>query len=178
MPWDHCNVEFILDDERCPECGLEKANWTVQVDRTRELRIRRPRREVTLRDFGETLRDVHAREGLIVARRLAAALDFDALTALARRWRDDPSRQRDNDPNTWVHPRYLLLPYMDEALLPPDALDGVWPDDDAGPIVELCRAISWAGVPCKESTVFDDEVLAAYTAWRALAPRPSAVPAG
>jgi transcriptional regulator with GAF, ATPase, and Fis domain len=25
MPWDHCDVEFILDDEPCPTCGLKQA---------------------------------------------------------------------------------------------------------------------------------------------------------
>jgi hypothetical protein len=36
MPWDHCEVEFILDDEPCPSCGLTKAAWSVQIDKTRE----------------------------------------------------------------------------------------------------------------------------------------------
>lgn len=41
MPWDHCDVEFILDDEPCPRCGVAKGAWTVQVEQTRTLRIGR-----------------------------------------------------------------------------------------------------------------------------------------
>ncbi|MCO5170823.1 MAG: hypothetical protein M9894_31225 [Planctomycetes bacterium] len=59
MPWDHCDVEFILDDEPCPRCGVEKARWTVQVDRTRTLRIGRraaARWERTSARAGEAVR--------------------------------------------------------------------------------------------------------------------------
>lgn len=167
MPWDHCDVDFILDDEVCPRCKVTKAQWTVELGKTRHLRIGR-RREFTLRDFGETLAAVHEAEGLIVARRLAARLDYDGLVALCRRWVANPTRETDNDPNRWVHPRYMLLPFMDDALLPEDAREGLYPGDGAGPVLEMCRAIQNSGIPCKESAVFDDEVLVAWRAWRAL----------
>lgn len=35
MPWSHCDIDFILDDEGCPACGISKAEWTVQVEHTR-----------------------------------------------------------------------------------------------------------------------------------------------
>jgi hypothetical protein len=41
MPWDHCDVEFVLDDEACPKCGVTKDAWTVQVEKTRHLVIGR-----------------------------------------------------------------------------------------------------------------------------------------
>lgn len=48
MPWNHCDVAFILDDEDCPACGVNKAAWTVQVDKTRNLVISLPRGWVEL----------------------------------------------------------------------------------------------------------------------------------
>lgn len=164
MPWDHCDIEFILDDEPCPKCGVEKAAWTVQVEKTRTLRIKR----ITLKDIGGALDDVARERGIIVARRMAAALDHGALATLCRRWHDDPAREGDNDPNRWVHPRYMLLLHMDDDLLPADAREGLYEGDDGGPVLEMCRAIALSGVPCKISKVFDEEVLVAWRAWRAL----------
>ncbi len=46
MAWEHCGAE-VLDTEPCPACGFTKAEWTVQVDRTRTFNVpgtaRRPR---------------------------------------------------------------------------------------------------------------------------------------
>jgi hypothetical protein len=57
VPWDHCDIEFILDDEQCPSCGTTKAQWTVQLDKTRTLRIGRKgpvaRWSATLVDVGQ-----------------------------------------------------------------------------------------------------------------------------
>ena len=41
MPWSHCDVAFILDDEVCPKCGSNKDAWTVQIEKTRQLIIGR-----------------------------------------------------------------------------------------------------------------------------------------
>ncbi|MCO5169741.1 MAG: hypothetical protein M9894_25675 [Planctomycetes bacterium] len=50
MPWQHCDVPFILDDEVCPACGADKGSWTVQVDKTRTLVIGLPKRKKALID--------------------------------------------------------------------------------------------------------------------------------
>lgn len=55
MPWAHCGLEFILDDEPCPTCGVDKVDWTVQVDKTRTFVVGRgakrdPWLDVALRD--------------------------------------------------------------------------------------------------------------------------------
>lgn len=39
MPWSHCGNEVILDDETCPTCAGRKPDWTVEVERTRTLRL-------------------------------------------------------------------------------------------------------------------------------------------
>ena len=34
MPWDHCG-QTVMDDQRCPECGISKDAWTIKLDKTR-----------------------------------------------------------------------------------------------------------------------------------------------
>lgn len=41
MPWEHCGKQ-VSDDQRCPECGVSKAAWTVKLDRTRLFTLSRP----------------------------------------------------------------------------------------------------------------------------------------
>src|SRR5687768_3887833 len=41
MPWKHCGAAEILDSDRCPGCGITKAQWTVEFDVTRQLTVRR-----------------------------------------------------------------------------------------------------------------------------------------
>ncbi len=50
MPWNHCDVPFILDDEVCPVCKLDKGSWTVQLDKTRTLVIGLPKRKKAMID--------------------------------------------------------------------------------------------------------------------------------
>lgn len=38
MPWSHCDAE-IADSDPCPSCGLSKAEWTIQLDRTRTFKV-------------------------------------------------------------------------------------------------------------------------------------------
>jgi hypothetical protein len=35
MPWEHCGESINEDHFRCPECGVSKGAWTIQVDQTR-----------------------------------------------------------------------------------------------------------------------------------------------
>ncbi len=49
MPWDHCGAA-IADSDPCPGCGLSKAEWTVQADRTRTLRVNKTTRRQVVRD--------------------------------------------------------------------------------------------------------------------------------
>lgn len=39
MPWPHCGNDGIPDDQECPKCGLSKAEWTLQVDKTRQFEL-------------------------------------------------------------------------------------------------------------------------------------------
>ena len=43
MPWEHCGL-FVLDDEPCPGCGITKAAWTIEIEKTRvfQLSAKRP----------------------------------------------------------------------------------------------------------------------------------------
>jgi hypothetical protein len=41
VPWTHCENDFVFDDEDCPTCGISKAEWTIQVDKTRVFAITR-----------------------------------------------------------------------------------------------------------------------------------------
>jgi hypothetical protein len=59
MPWEHCDVSFILDDEACPTCGQTKGAWTVQVEKTRTLVIGSPRGKKAFIDI--ELRDAAGR---------------------------------------------------------------------------------------------------------------------
>lgn len=34
MPWQHCGAR-VLDDQRCPTCGVSKGAWTLKFDATR-----------------------------------------------------------------------------------------------------------------------------------------------
>jgi len=40
MPWQHCD-RTIADDQGCPACGTSKAQWTVEFNVTRPLRVQR-----------------------------------------------------------------------------------------------------------------------------------------
>lgn len=40
MPWQHCELT-IADDQGCPACGTSKAQWTVEFNVTRPLRVQR-----------------------------------------------------------------------------------------------------------------------------------------
>lgn len=90
MPWDHCDVEFILDDEVCPRCGATKDAWTVQVEKTRHLVIgRKPPRarwSALVAGDGETVR-MHA-EGLGLAS--GAPVTLEILERDERPQDDDP----------------------------------------------------------------------------------------
>lgn len=44
MPWEHCQLE-IMDDQTCPSCGMNKAEWTLHVDRTRVLQLSKKRKK-------------------------------------------------------------------------------------------------------------------------------------
>ena len=46
MPWKHCQIAFILDDEKCPTCGVDKAAWTINVEQTRVMQLTRKRAAV------------------------------------------------------------------------------------------------------------------------------------
>jgi hypothetical protein len=37
--WAHCQSKEVLDDARCPTCGMSKAEWTVHVDSTRVFKV-------------------------------------------------------------------------------------------------------------------------------------------
>ena len=39
MVWSHCESDEILDDARCPSCGMTKAEWTIKVGHTRVFKI-------------------------------------------------------------------------------------------------------------------------------------------
>lgn len=39
MVWAHCQSKEILDDARCPVCGMSKAEWTVHLDATRVFKV-------------------------------------------------------------------------------------------------------------------------------------------
>lgn len=54
MPWTHCEIEGILDDVSCPECGLSKDQWTLEFNVTRTFAVqRRPTLRVVLLDAQE-----------------------------------------------------------------------------------------------------------------------------
>lgn len=40
MPWQHCG-RTLADTDPCPECGLEKAQWTVEFEVTRTFQVKR-----------------------------------------------------------------------------------------------------------------------------------------
>jgi hypothetical protein len=46
MPWEHCGWT-VLDDQVCPDCGLDKEGWTIQLNRTRQFVISLPRQAKT-----------------------------------------------------------------------------------------------------------------------------------
>ncbi|MGE0709099.1 MAG: hypothetical protein AB7N76_00395 [Planctomycetota bacterium] len=113
MPWDHCDVEFILDDEACPTCGQIKAAWTVEVEKTRTLVIGRKKKQrpeqprLTLAQVARSL-ERHDREGgAATSRRFLRALDHGFLNDLARRGVADADPE--NDPS-------LLAPEEQRAL--------------------------------------------------------------
>jgi len=37
--WAHCQSKEVLDDARCPTCGMSKAEWTVHLDATRVFKV-------------------------------------------------------------------------------------------------------------------------------------------
>lgn len=98
-------------------------------------------RPLTLRVLGRTLADLERDRGLIVARRLVAALDYDRLTSLAR------GGGPDDDP-ALLDPRHVLLWGM------------------RGPeVAALQAALVSLGYPASRTGTFDDDTLAAYRAW-------------
>lgn len=50
MPWSHCGADDVPDTDPCPACGLSKSEWTVQLDRTRTLRLGSSSGRVARRD--------------------------------------------------------------------------------------------------------------------------------
>jgi hypothetical protein len=44
MVWSHCDNDDVLDDQRCPVCGMSKAEWTVKVGATRVFKVSLPKR--------------------------------------------------------------------------------------------------------------------------------------
>lgn len=107
----------------------------------------RPATALTLRALQEVLSTVEAREGLVVARRLVAALDYVQLNELAREGlrRGCP----DDDPRQ-VDRRYLLLLGA------------------TGPEVEAHQAaLGHLGLPCPVTGTFDERTLACTRAWLA-----------
>ncbi len=119
-----------------------------------------------LRDLGKIAREIEAAEGLPAAKQFCRGLDYDRLAGLCERWHKDPAKEDKNNPNKHVHPRFMLLPWMDDALLPEDAREGLFKGDGAGPVLEMTRALKQM-VPCEESAVFDAGVLRAYKQWYA-----------
>ncbi len=139
----------------------------VQIRTGGRYKFRIRSKKLTLQEVGAILCELETQEGLVEARRFAATLDYARLVELCKKWQADPAGEAKNDPNTHVHPRFMLLPFMDDAKVPEDAREGLFPGDGAGPILEMTRALRDLGVDCKESAVFDDEVLAQYLAWNA-----------
>lgn len=45
MVWAHCDDDAILDDLRCPKCGMSKAEWTVKVGATRVFKLSLPKKK-------------------------------------------------------------------------------------------------------------------------------------
>ncbi len=43
MPWEHCEEKKIPDNSACPTCGLSKAEWTVEIGKTRTILVSRTR---------------------------------------------------------------------------------------------------------------------------------------
>lgn len=48
MPWEHCGAE-VLDDGRCPGCGISKAQWTLEWNVTRTFTVARKGSQTFLR---------------------------------------------------------------------------------------------------------------------------------
>lgn len=46
MVWAHCGDDAVLDDQRCPACGMSKAEWTVKVGATRVFKLSVVKRKV------------------------------------------------------------------------------------------------------------------------------------
>jgi len=102
-----------------------------------------PPRPLTLRLLQRVLADVEAEEGVVVARRLAAALDYGRLTELARRGPREP----ENDAQQ-LDPRYLLLWGM------------------SGPeVLTLQESLVSLGYPAPRTGRYDDATLLQYWAY-------------
>lgn len=132
----------------------------------RSYHISVPRNRLTLQHIGQELQAIERQQGLLAARRFLKLFDYQQLAALCTRWQKDPDKEQANDPNRHIHPRFGLLPHMQDGLLPEDAREGLFPDDGAGPVQELTRALSQSGSGCAEGAVYDETVLTAWQTWR------------
>ncbi len=99
---------------------------------------------LTLRLLQEVLAAVEDREGLINARRLAAALDYDRLTELAHR---GATGEAENDP-ALIDPRYLVLWGM-----------------HGEPVVQLQDALVSLGFAAPRTGRYCDATYAVYRTW-------------
>ncbi len=103
-------------------------------------------RHATLLAIGAVLEETEREEGLIPARRLAAALDYDLLTRLARRGlAGEPANHPEHIPR-----RFLLLLGMRGAR-----------------VRDFQEALVSLGHPVRISGVYDDATYRAYWSWLA-----------
>ncbi len=102
---------------------------------------------LTLAIVEEVLETIEREEGLVNARRFAAALDYDRLVALAREGAASASPSGENDANR-IDPRYLTLWGM------------------RGPhVLDFQEALVSLGYPAPRTGLYDDDTYAAYGAW-------------
>lgn len=103
-------------------------------------------RRLSLALLGRLLRETEQEDCLINARRLASALDYDTLTALARRGLAGDRRNRPE----LIGPRFMLLLGM------------------TGPrVVAFQQALCSLGFPLELTGNYDEPTLAAYRGWLA-----------
>ncbi len=125
--------------------------------------------DLTLKKVGEVLREIEKNEGALAVQCFVAELDYDRMSGLAQKWKDDPAKQEPNNPNAHIPPRFMLLPWMDDEQLPEEAREGLFKGDGAGPVMEMTQALADLGISCTPSKLFDEQVLKAWKAWRAQA---------